>query len=151
MDMRSEECFFDRTTYYKREMGWPLHRRFVSFTELADPEELVETKLRTNRLERDFMKEGRRLVNIDPGYVSLERLILATGKNYTHRVYLSKGIFADLTLIFQRGGFRALEWTYPDYAEDFSIAFFNSVRERYMTQLRESKSVKNLEEAIGEV
>ena len=128
--------FFDRTKYYEREMGWPLHRRFVSFTRLIRPERIVEAKLTADGLEQKYSREGKRRVNIDPGYVSLERLVLATGKNYTHRVYLSKGVYADLTLLFQRGTFRSLEWTFPDYASSEMIGIFNEIRTGYKDQLR---------------
>jgi hypothetical protein len=127
---------FDRTRYYEKEFGWPLERRFVSFRELRSPESLVEIKLKTNDIEARFSKDGRRSVNIDPGYICLERLVLATGKNYTHRIYLNNGIYADLTLIFKRGTFQALPWTYPDYAEPGTIEYFNELRDIYKRQLR---------------
>lgn len=127
---------FDRTRYYEREMGWPLYRRFASFERLISPEALVDIKLKTNELEMRYSEGGKRRVNIDPGYICLERLILATGKNYTHRVYISKGIYADLTLIFKKGTFQPLKWTYPDYAESEIIGYFNELRERYKKQLR---------------
>lgn len=135
-DWVSPGLSFDRTRYYEKEMGWPLHRRFISFRELVSPEDLAEIKVRTNRVEESYRGEGKRRINIDPGYVAMERLVLATGKNYTHRIYLSRGIFADLTLVFQRGSFRPLEWTYKDYADQKVIGFFNDVRERYKNQLR---------------
>jgi hypothetical protein len=136
VDWISPELFFDRTQYYAKEMGWPLHRLFVSFKELIRPQDAVEIKLETNRIEGEYSEDGNRKINIDPGYISLERLILVTGKNYTHRVYLSKGIFADLTLIFSRGSFRPLQWTFKDYASPEIISLFNDVRERYKRQLR---------------
>jgi len=136
VDRMSTLLLFDRTKYYAKEMGWPLHRRFISFAELVVPDRLVEIKLRTNEVEQAYLVDGKRSVNIDPGYISPERLILATGKNYVHRVYLSKGIYADLTLVFKRGSFRPLEWTYPDYADPQVIGFFNEVREAYMKQRR---------------
>jgi len=135
-DWVSPRLLFDRTRYYEREMGWPLHRRFVSFGRLIRPEFIVEAKVKTNALEKRSVQEGRRRVNIDPGYISLERLVLATGKNYTHRVYLSRGIYADLTLVFRRGTFSALEWTYRDYASPETITMFNEMRKRYKDQLR---------------
>lgn len=141
VDWISPEIFFDRTRYYAREMGWPLHRRFISFEELVFADRLAETKLRTNQIEQQYLHEENRKVNIDPGYVSLERLVLATGKNYVHRVYLSKGIYADLTLVFQKGSYRPLKWTYRDYADPETIGFFNGVREQYVKQLREMKRV----------
>jgi hypothetical protein len=135
VDWKSPGLFFDRTRYYEREMGWPLFRRFVSFGDLVRPESIVEVKLRTNELEKAFVHEGKRMVNIDPGYICMERLILATGKNYTHRIYLSKGIYADLTLVFQKGSFRPLAWTYRDYAAEELIRHFNEVRAKYKVQV----------------
>ncbi|UCF82326.1 MAG: DUF4416 family protein [Desulfobacteraceae bacterium] len=141
VDWISPELLFDRTKYYAREMGWPLHRRFISFSQLVPADNLVEIKLKTNEVEQQHIREGNRLVNIDPGYISPERLILATGKNYVHRVYLKNGIYADLTLLFQRGSFEPLKWTYPDYAAPEIIGFFNEIRERYMEQMREMKRI----------
>ena len=135
VDWTSPELFFDQTQYYVKEMGWPLHRRFISFKELISPQDMVRVKLETNRIENEYLEDGNRRINIDPGYISLERLILATGKNFTHRIYLSKGIFADLTLIFNKGSFRPLEWTFKDYASPEMINLFNDVRERYKRQL----------------
>lgn len=127
---------FDRTRYYEREMGWPLHRRFIVFRDLIIPEDIVEAKLKTNKIESRYSNEDKRRINIDPGYISLERLVLATGKNYTHRIYLSHGIYADLTLVFNKGTFKPLEWTYRDYSDPDSIDFFNNEREKYKNQLR---------------
>jgi hypothetical protein len=135
-DWTSPLLYFDRTRYYEREMGWPLYRRFVSFERLIKPEEIVQVKLLCNQTERKYSVAGKRGINIDPGYISLERLILTTGKNYTHRIYLSKGIYADLTLVFRKGSFVSLQWTYRDYADPMVIAYFNGIRERYKTQLR---------------
>ncbi len=140
-DWVSPEMFFDRTRYYEKEMGWPLHRRFLSFKNLIPPEMLVAVKLKTNEIEKTYLKGLKRQINIDPGYISLERLILATGKNYIHRVYLREGIYADLTLIFKRGGFIPLEWSYPDYAHSEMIACFNTIRAQYLEQLRGGKPI----------
>jgi len=136
VDWMSPPLFFDRTRYYEKEMGWPLHRRFLSFEKLIRPESLVDLKLETNELEKRYLQEGKRRVNIDPGYIALERLVLATGKNYTHRIYLSKGIYADLTLVFHQGSFQTLAWTYRDYGDPVIIGYFNEVREHYKNQLR---------------
>ena len=127
---------FERTRYYEKEMGWPLYRRFVTFKELISPEELVDKKLSTNKIEAKYSVADKRRINIDPGYICLERLVLATGKNYTHRIYLSRGIYADLTLVFNKGTFKPLEWSYPDYSDNESIDFFNNEREKYKNQLR---------------
>jgi len=141
VDWNSPEIFFDRTRYYEREMGWPLHRRFISFEDLIPADSIAEIKLKTNEIERQYLRDGKREINIDPGYISPERLILATGKNYVHRVYLSGGIYADLTLVFKKGSFRELQWTYPDYRDPKIIEYFNGLREQYMKQLREIKSL----------
>jgi hypothetical protein len=138
VDWVSPEMFFDRTRYYAKEMGWPLHRRFISFQDLISPETLVEVKLRSNAIENDYLLLGNRQINIDPGYISLERVILATGKNYIHRIYLGKGIYADLTLVFKRGSFKPLEWTYRDYSAPEMIAAFNELRGAYLKKIRDS-------------
>lgn len=141
IDWISPELFFDRTRYYEREMGWPLYRRFASFERLIRPETLTSVKLQTNAVEKQYEENGKRKVNIDPGCISPERLILATGKNYVHRVYLSRGIYADLTLVFQRGHFQPLAWTYKDYADPEIRGWFEKVRENYMMQRRGGKTL----------
>jgi hypothetical protein len=135
-DWRSPVLPFDRTRYYEREMGSPLVRVFVSFDRLMRPDELVETKVETGRLEDLFRRNGRRTVNVDPGYICLERLVLATGKNYTHRIYLRCGVFADLTLVYHKQSFRTLPWTYPDYADPYVVELFNRVRNQYKARIR---------------
>jgi hypothetical protein len=138
-DWKSEKLVFDRTRYYANEMGWPLYRRFISFSRLIAQDALVGVKLLTNTLENGHLAETGRTINIDPGYVSLERVILATGKNYIHRIYLSRGIYADLTLVYHAGTFKPLSWTYPDYADEKVIRYFNTVRAEYLHSLREGR------------
>ncbi|RLB08659.1 MAG: DUF4416 domain-containing protein [Deltaproteobacteria bacterium] len=135
-DWISPELFFDKSMYYAREMGWPLYRRFVSFRDLIRPDSIVSIKLYTNEIEAKYSLNGKRKINIDPGYISLERFVLVTGKNHAHRIYLSHGIYADLTLIYKGKSYRPLEWTYPDYAEPEMIAYFNEIRQKYKDQLR---------------
>jgi len=139
-DWISEEIIFDRTKYYAKEMGWPLYRRFISFEKHIYPEFLVEAKLITNKIEDEHLSKMKRKINIDPGYISLERLVLATGKNYIHRIYLGKGIYADLTLVFRAGTFKSLEWTYPDYRNEKTIDCFNTLRDNYLSYLRGKKN-----------
>ena len=79
--------------------------------------------------------QGRRRVNLDPGYLLLERFVLASGKNFTHRIYIGQGIYADLTLMFQKGAFRTLPWTYPDYAARDMQSFLTQVRRKYAADL----------------
>jgi len=139
VDWVSEKLVFDRTEYYAKEIGWPLFRRFISFSKLISPDSLVDVKLLTNAIENGHLVRKKRRINIDPGYISLERLVLATGKNYTHRIYLDKGIYADLTLVFHAGTFIPLIWTYPDYADEKVIRYFNTVRIGYLHHLREEE------------
>lgn len=130
---------FDETQYYAREMGPHLKRRFLLFEPFRERESLPEVKLNTNRLESRLSHKGGRSVNIDPGYISLEHIVLATTKGYSHRIYLRSGIFADLTLIYREGSFRPLQWTYPDYGSEHCISMFNAWREEYKTALRDVK------------
>lgn len=135
-DVISRWLPFEHTDYYTSEMGSPLFRRLMAFRELIQPDTLADAKLFTNDLEGRFSTQGKRVVNIDPGYLLAERVVLATGKNYAHRIYLRAGIYADLTLIYRKGCFRPLDWTYPDYAGKAIIDFLMSVRDRYLRQLR---------------
>jgi hypothetical protein len=136
LDVVSTWMPFHYTAYYAQEMGAGLFRRVLVFRSLVAQEQLPEIKLATNAIERAYASGGRRRVNIDPGYLLLERFVLATGKNYSHRIYLGKGIYADLTLIFRRGAFQALPWTYPDYADLPLRRFLLAVRGRYAQDLR---------------
>lgn len=136
IDYESELLPFDHTAYYAAEFGENLKRKFVAFEELVHPGKLAEIKLWTNALEREWAVGGKRRVNIDPGYVSHSKLVLATTKNHAHRIYLDQGIYAEVTLHFRDGTFRAWPWTYPDYASPPLIAIFNQIRGIYVEQLR---------------
>lgn len=127
----SDPFVFDQTRYYRDEMGAPLVRRFFVGGRPVARDMLSAIKVSAETIEREFAVEGRRTVNIDPGLLTEENFILATGKNYSHRVYLRDGVFADLTLQFREGEYRALPWTYPDYASDPIRAFFGEVRETF--------------------
>jgi hypothetical protein len=126
-------------------MGAPLYRRVFSFERLIAQEQLAEIKCRTNSLETKLSTQGRRSVNIDPGYLLFERFVLATGKNYTHRIYIGRGIYADLTLIYQKGAYRPLPWTYPDYAAPQMGSFLVKVRQKYGADLKAQLSPGRLE------
>ncbi len=140
IDMVSDWMNFDFTDYYTVEMGKPLYRRMFSFKGLIAQRELSRVKLETNRLEASYTIENKRSVNIDPGYLLNARFVLATGKDYTHRIYIGSGIYADLTLIYQKGTFQSLPWTYPDYAEAEMISFLTRVRQKYGADLRRRES-----------
>jgi hypothetical protein len=137
IDTVSERFPFDLTDYYTREMGKPLFRRFITFGRLIPIPTLPDVKLATNRLEEKYaQRNGGRRINIDPGYLCLEHVILATTKGYTHRPYLRDGIYADLTLIYRNKSFQPLEWTYPDYRKEAVITLFNESRKKYFEDLR---------------
>lgn len=119
---------FDRTEYYAGEMGGPLYRRFFLAADPAAREELVRAKVAAESIEDSFRDGGNRTVNIDPGLLTDENFVLATGKNYSHRIYLGDGVFADLSLVFEKGEYRALPWTYPDFASTEIRSFLTMLR-----------------------
>jgi hypothetical protein len=128
---------FDFTSYYTEEFGEDLFRQFLTFSELIDPARLPEIKLWTNALELKLASGDKRQVNLDPGYLDLSKLVLATTKNHQHRLCLGQGIYGEVTLRFTRGNFRPWEWTYPDYRTAHYIQFFNEVRQTYLQQVKE--------------
>lgn len=134
-DMISGWMPFGDTDYYEDEMGTPLWRRLVSFEKLIDQMSLSEIKRTTNRLETEFEINGRRRINIDPGYMLAERFVLATGKNFSHRIHVGDGIYADLTLIYRGKGFQTLPWTYPDYAKKNMTGYLERTRAKYRLDL----------------
>ena len=135
-DYSSKEMGFDYTAYYEEEMGRPLFRQFVSFETLVGPGELAGIKVFTNGLEETSGLDGRRKVNLDPGYLALDHLVLATGKPAPHRIYLAEGIYADLHLIYESGGFKPLPWTYPDYKSESLLGLMNRLREVLKASLK---------------
>lgn len=119
---------FTFTDYYEKEMGQDLKKRFVVFKKPIDRASLADIKIFTNQLEKELSIEGKRQVNIDPGYVTQAGLVLATTKEFPHRIYLKDGIFGEVTLIFRREGCRHLDWTYPDFKMQKTCDFFLDVR-----------------------
>ena len=140
IDIISNWFNFDYTDYYYKEMGSPLFRRVIVFKKLIAQKDLADIKEITNSFEKKREKDKKRNINIDPGYLLLSRFILATGKDYSHRIYLDKGIYADLTLIYKHGKYFPLEWTYPDYASNEMIQFLKKTRQKYSMDL---KNIKN--------
>lgn len=131
----SDPIPFTQTDYYESEMGRGLTRQWVVFHRLIYPDMLVDLKHQTNGIEQLFLtRQGKRTVNIDPGVVTMGNVVLASTKNSYHRLYLGRGIYAELTLVFHDQRFHPLAWTYPDYRDDRTIDFF--VRVRDMLKLR---------------
>ncbi len=136
LDFLSDLLPFDHTDYYTAEFGPTLQRQIVSFDRLVPPGALPAVKRQTNDLEWTLAAAGRRRVNVDPGYVSLGKLVLASTKDHAHRLYLGEGVYGEVTLTYQRGRFRPWPWTYPDYGSDGYCALFAAIRDVYKAQLR---------------
>ncbi len=141
IDLEGPVYEFSFTNYYRSEMGPRLQKQMVSFRELIPVELLPDFKIATNQLEGYYARSGKRRVNIDPGYLTAAKLVLATTKDYDHRIYLSRGIFGDVHLRFRKGHFQINEWTYPDYRQPVVLQFFEQVREQYMQQLKDWKQI----------
>ncbi len=116
--------------YYSKEMGDSLKRQIFLFPKIESRELLVSKKSWAHNLEQSTLASGKRTVNIDIGYLSLEQMVLATGKPYSHRIYLGEGVYADLNYIFENKTYKKLSWTYPDYADQEKIDWFNLMRKK---------------------
>jgi hypothetical protein len=125
------------TDFYRAEMGGELWRQFVAFDTRIDPTELAALKRRTNAIEDHFVGPGGRRVNLDPGYLDLARVVLATTKDAAHRIAIGEGIFAEATLRFVDGRFAPWPYTYPDYADPAALEFFTAVRARFRAEVRQ--------------
>ena len=134
IDFETEIFPFTQTKYYDKELGSPIYRKILTFSDLIGQDDLAGLKVFTNELENSHAVGENRMFNLDPGMVTLERLVLATGKNFIHRIYLSQGIWADLTLIFHKGDWMTLPWTFPDYAQDSMKDILTGIRARYKDQ-----------------
>jgi hypothetical protein len=142
VDSESAAYPFDLTGYYEDEMGGGLVRRFISFETLVPPESLPAAKLWTIELESMARQERGvtgRPVNIDPGYLTASAVVMATAKDFAHRIPLAGGIFAHLEFLFTRTGVRTLDWTYPDLRREPAQGYLRAVREIYLRQLRERR------------
>jgi len=139
IEIESQRVPFKYTDYYRKEMGGYLLRFWWGFRELVEPELLSEIKRKTMSIE-DMLRDERgfRQVNIDPGYLDLSRIVLASTKDYSHRIYLRNGIFAEIEYTFVRGKFEPVPWTYPDYRDTPAMEFFAKLREIYKDQIRKN-------------
>ena len=139
VDLVSRWLNFDFTRYYHKEMGHPLFRRIVAFKPLVDQADLAKIKHATNDVEQQFARDTRRRINIDPGYLLPSRFVLATGKDYAHRIYIGDHLYADLTLMYIGKQFVPLDWTYPDYRSEEIIRFLEQVRDKYLLDVKSAK------------
>jgi hypothetical protein len=137
VDYETPALAFDHTDYYAEELGEGLARRLLGFERLLALDGLPEVKLWAAAAARGHARpDGRRRVNLDPGLITLERLVLASGKNFTHRVYLGRGVWADLTLIYsKKSGWVDLPWTFPDYATESMKRRLTDLRALYKTRI----------------
>lgn len=138
-DLKAGPFPFDFTHYYDKQMGTPLFRWFLGFRDLISPAGLAAIKIRTNGLEA--LAAGRypqaaRPVNIDPGYVEQSKIVMASTKNYFHRILLADGIYAEVTMHYEGGRWCSFPWTYPDFRSGRYDAFFTELRRIYRAQAR---------------
>ena len=136
-DYQSQEYFFNLTDYYESEMGKPIFRSFNSYSILIDPGKLAEIKLMTNNLEEELSESGKRRVNLDPGYLDYDKLVLASAKYNYQKVYLSGGIYADITMFYRKGRYIAADWAFPDFKEGLYENEFLQMRHQYKQQMKE--------------
>lgn len=129
---RSELLPFDQTEYYSRSMGSPLFKRFYLFEREQDPKLIAGIKVLSNEWEDEYKSvsslDVERPINIDPGYVTEAKLVLATTKDRDHRLYLEQGIYAEVTLYYQHDVWNGSRWTYPDYQLEVTHAVLNQAR-----------------------
>lgn len=134
LHLKSEAFVFTETNYYRETMGTDLKKQFLTFQRLIDPGELARIKCLTNAWEEEYAALGQhpeaRPLNLDPGYLTMAKLVLASTKDHAHRLYLSEGIYAEFTLQFRGGAWQACEWTYPDYQREDYQQFFTLCRDR---------------------
>ncbi|MHB0859545.1 MAG: DUF4416 family protein [Anaerolineae bacterium] len=137
VDYRSATLPFNHTAYYQAEFGTGLLRRFLTFRDLVDPGRLAAIKRHTNSLEAMWSGDtGQRRINLDPGYLTQAKLVLASTKNHAHRVYIGQGIYAEVTLMFRAGGISVLPWTYPDYRSEEYHEILLAIRRIFTQQIK---------------
>lgn len=145
IDLESDFQPFDFTNYYQEEMGKGLKQKLISFKKLILPIRLTQVKVDSNKWEfllsindkiSNIAIGKKRIVNLDPGYLSLNKFILASTKNGPARIYLDKGIYAEITLRYVNSSYRPLKWTYKNYQTELYISFLNKVREKYKKQIK---------------
>ncbi len=140
IDLASDTWPFNQTDYYKDQTGPNILRMFASFEKLIDPGKLAKIKLKTNKLEQKLAlqlnRDFYRPINLDPGLIEPSKLILATTKNYSHRIYIGKKMYAEVTLLYDKGVWQPMPYTYPDYRQQCYFDFFAKVRAKLLEQLK---------------
>lgn len=139
IDHQSEPYEFTITEYYRPEMDWPIYRIFWSFARLIDPKEIARIKIDCNEIEDQLAIDSNRKVNIDSGYLDYDKVVLASAKYNGQKVYLDLGIYADLTLHFEKKDFHPYPWTFPDFKNGHYNKTLLKIREIYKLQLKKSE------------
>jgi len=135
-DLVSKEFPFEITDYYENEMGSGLKRKFISFIKLIEAHKLSEIKRISNIIEEYYLKNNKRSINLDPGYLDMDKFVLASAKYGRQKIYLDKGIYADPTLYFFKKEFHAYDWSFPDFSSGIYNDFFVRVRAQYKQQIK---------------
>ena len=143
-DFESDIWPFDQTDYYKDQTGPNIVKQFVSIEKLIDPGELAQIKHKTNQIEQtqaDLLRSSGvvwpRPINLDPGIIEPSKLVLASTKNFSHRIYIGEQMYAEVTLVFHKGKWESFPYTFGDYKQLRYFEFFNKVRTRLVEQLRD--------------
>jgi len=135
-DFKSKIFPFTLTNYYETEMGTPIYRIFYSFTNLINPKFLAKIKIECNEIEDNLAKDNKRKVNLDPGYMDYDKVVLASAKYKGHKIYLDYGIYADPTLRYEKGHYIPGEWCFPDFKTGLYEKDFMEIRAKYKLQLK---------------
>ena len=140
IDLTSDVWPFTKTDYYNKEMGTNILRSFVTIDKLICPGDLAQIKHKANAIEQALPQalkhEFPRPVNLDPGYIEPSKLVLASTKNFSHRIYIGENMFAEVTLVVDRGKWSIMRYTFPDYQQEFYWEFFEQARKRLLQQLK---------------
>lgn len=140
-DLTSPVYPFDLTQYYEQQAGADILRQFISIEQPIDPGRLAEIKHQTNQLEKQLAESLKtsypRPVNLDPGYIEPSKLVLASTKNFAHRVYIGSGMWAEVTLTYNKGLWQVYPYTFPDFKSGRYNDFLSQVREKLVSQMRQ--------------
>lgn len=142
IDYQSDPFKFDISEYYRPEMGWPIYRIFWSFEQLINPKEIARIKIECHVIEDQLAVQGNRKVNLDAGYMDYDKVVLASAKYNGQKVYLDFGIYADLTLRYEKGNYHPFPWSFPDFKSGTYNKTFLRMREIYKLQLKKIESQK---------
>lgn len=141
VDLESDIMQWGHTKYYEKEMGPGLKRQFIFFSTLIHPGTLADIKLKTDALEKMHLNEtSGRMINLDPGYLDAAKLVLVSTKDFSHRIYLDKGIYGEVTLFYSGGNYQSLPYTFPDFRTEEYLDIFRRARGLFKQQVQTQRS-----------